>query len=490
MTDNTAQAKKKKARRPGRWGLIAGRKSTPDGQAFVSLRLKFAAVLLISLVITVLATLLLIPLILNLVMSHYTSTTQVDKRLDNYIASFADYVTEDNVKSDDAAAVVKWTRLHRYVHLVVFEGDEAQFGAAGGEMLEGDKPPIIDPIFTDNVTEDGDSDAAVIGKTYAISFADRICSVSVVDYSSSMLYDAVLLGGVFLALAVFFLFMILYYHSQIKAIAALSARVERISGGELSAEIPCDRNDELGNLARDVDAMRTTIITKMDEERKAWEVNSQLITSMSHDIRTPLTTLLGYMELLSADTQNLTPEQQAYVKVCAEKTEQIKGLSDKLFLYFWAYHRPEEDVTLETYPATLLLEQMLGEWLLPMESEGIRVETSLEDVPADAGVTVNVDCLRRIMDNLFDNIRKYADRAHPVAVTARMTQAEDGRDILSLTLANRVGTPKEGSSGTHVGHRTCAAMTALMGGGFETELCNGSFSATLTLPATQVAQET
>ncbi len=479
----TEKAKKTKKSRLWDNELISRHRRTPGGRAFVSLRLKFAVVLVISAVTTTLLALLLIPLTLNLIMNHYTSVDQVDGRLDNYIQSFANYVAQDEVRSDDAAAVVKWTKTHRYVHLVVFEGEKAQFGAAGGEMLEGDKPPVIDPIFTENVTENEDSDAAVIGKTYTVLFADRSCSVSVVDYSASMLYDAVLMIGVILALACFFVVMIFFYHRQIKAIAALSAQVERVSGGELTAHIQNERNDEIGSLARDVDAMRATIITKMEEEREAWEVNSRLITSMSHDIRTPLTTLLGYMELLSADTQNLTPEQKAYVEVCASKAEQIKGLSDKLFLYFWAYHRAEEEVPLQAYPATLLLEQMLGEWMLPMESEGMQVELSLEAIPAEAGITVNVDCLRRVMDNLFDNVRKYAHRDHPVRVTAHVEGGSDTSTLL-LTVKNHIGTPKEGSSGTHVGHRTCAAMMALMGGGFEVESCDAEFAARLSLPVT------
>lgn len=444
----------------------------------MSLRLKFAIVLASSAVTAILLSLLLIPLVTNLVVNHYTSSSQVDKRLDNYIQNFADYVTDGDVRSDDAAAVVKWTKYHRYVHLVVFEGDEAQFGAAGGEMLEGDKPPVIAPIFTDNVMDNDDS---VIGKTYTVRFFDRVCSVSVVDYSVSMVYDSVLVGGIIIALALFLLVMLLYYHRQIKDIVALSEEVERISGGNLSARIQDNRNDEIGNLARDVDAMRTTVITKMEEERQAWEMNSRLITSMSHDIRTPLTTLLGYTELLSSDTENLTSEQQAYVKVCAEKAEQIKGLSDKLFLYFWACHREEEDVPLQEYPAVLLLEQMLGEWLLPMESEGITVELSLQEISADQKITVNVDCLRRVMDNLFDNIRKYADKDASVRVLAQVN-GEGGSPMVILTITNRVGRPKEGSSGTHVGHKTCAAMMHLMGGDFRAQRVGGDFSARLSLP--------
>jgi len=461
--------------------LFVGKKKTPGGKPFVSLRLKFAAVLVGCATVTILLALLLIPLVLNLVMTHYTHPERVDHRLEDYIHSFADYVMDQEVKSDDVASVVKWTKRHRYVHLVVFEGEKAQFGVVGGEVLEGDQPPVMDPIFTDTVWDDDASDA-VIGKIYNVTFADRNCLVSVVDYSASMVYEMTLIGGIILAAACFFVVMILYYHKQIKAIVSLSEAVERMSGGELTTHIKGTRNDEIGNLARDVDTMRATIIQKMDEEREAWDVNSELITSMSHDIRTPLTTLLGYMELLSADTQNLTDEQKAYIQVCADKAEQIKGLSDKLFLYFWAYHRNEDEVPLQSLPAGLLLEQMLGEWLLPMESENVTVDISLQALSPETNIMVNVDCLRRVMDNLFDNIRKYADRAYPVCVLADL-RWENGRPReVMLSFENRVGVPKEGSSGTHVGHRTCRNMLELMGGRFEIKQEEKVFVAIIGLP--------
>lgn len=431
---------------------------------------------MVSALTTLILALLLIPLALSIVMDVYKAPNMVDKRMDAYIQDFADYVSDQQVKSDNAAAVVQWTKRHRYVHLVVFEDEEASFGAAGGEMLPGDEPPVIDPIFIDIIAEDNDQ-TAVIGNTYVVRFADKVCSVSVVDYSASVVYDSTLTGCVIFAITCFFVVMIFYYHRQIKAIVTLSGDVERISGGELTASIHQGRNDEIGNLARDVDTMRTTIIQKMEEEHEAWMVNSQLITSMSHDIRTPLTTLLGYMELLSADTSNLTPEQKAYVEVCTAKAEQIKGLSDKLFLYFWAYHRGEEDVPMENYPVAFLLEQMLGEWMLPMEGEGFQVQTSLQDLPPHAEVLVNVDCLRRILDNLFDNIRKYAHHQSPVVVEGHIQ-----KDCVVLTLTNAIGTPKEGSSGTHVGHKTCQNMARLMGGEFATHIQEDTFTATLRLP--------
>lgn len=457
--------------------LFARGSRETGGKPFVSLRIKFAAVLLMTAVATVITALLTIPVALNLITEYHMKPERVDARLDDYIHNFAEYVAEDQVRSDDTSAVVKWTKFHRYVHLVVFEGNEAQFGVADGEILEGDASPAVDPIFTGIISEDEDPNATIIGNTYVVRFADRICSVSVIDYSRAAVADVVLMGGIILSTSVFLVVMLLYYHSQTRAIVALSRDVERVSGGELSADISSQRNDEIGGLARDVNAMRTTIIQKMDEQQDAWRANGELITSMSHDIRTPLTALLGYMELLQNDQDNLTEEQKAYIRVCAGKAEQIKGLSDKLFLYFWAYNRRENEVETEPYEAGLLLDQMLGEALIWLESEGMTVKLLTDPLPPEVRVTVNIDCLRRVVDNIFDNIRKYADLNHPIELSITSTDEE-----VLVSVGNTVSTKQRNDSSTGIGLKTCRNMMSLMGGGLSTEQGDGRFKVVLRLP--------
>ena len=198
---------------------------------------------------------------------------------------------------------------------------------------------------------------------------------------------------------------------------------------------------------------------------------------MTHDIRTPLTTLLGYMELLSADSEALTPEQKEYIKVCTTKAEQIKGLSDKLFLYFWAFNRVEPETELETVEAALLFEQLVAEYIPAMEAAGIHIETDLTAIqPADT-VRIRAESIRRVSDNVFDNLVKYADRSEPVTVTA---VREKG--LLNLTVRNAVSPKSDKTSSTRIGVKTCVNMMKTMNGAFATSETDGYFSATMTLP--------
>ncbi len=291
--------------------------------------------------------------------------------------------------------------------------------------------------------------------------------------------DLIVLGGILFAILLFLLVMLIYYHHQIRAIVALSWEVRAVSEGQLESAISTFRNDEIGQLAGDVNLMRQTILEKMAEREAAWQANSDLLTSMTHDIRTPLTTLLGYMDLLGKDNDNLTEEQRSYVRICTQKAAQIKGLSDKLFLYFWAYNRAdsEGESPAEVYECGLLFEQLIGDYIPAMEAVGLSISADLSPIRPEDHVAVQIDSLRRVTDNLFDNAAKYADPRSPVRITA-----ERDNELVKLCFSNAVGPRRENTSGTRIGTKTCVCIMEQLNGHFETQEKDGRFTATLTLP--------
>ncbi len=454
-----------------------------DGRRFVSMRVKFVAVLGITGISVIIGALLLIPLVLGLFRNAYMSPERVDKRLDGYIRSFAEYVAEKDIRSDDAAGVVKWTKRHRSVYLAVLGGPESDFGAAGGELWEGGAKPDMDVFFDELIPDsDGSFGGSSItidenGTVYVVGFANGLSSVAVVDYSVNTWSDGIVIAGVCLALVIYFLTVLGYYHSQIRAIVALSEDVESISNGTMDGTIAADRNDEIGRLASDVDTMRHTIMRRVEEREEAWQANSELLTSMTHDIRTPLTALLGYMELLNGENEGMTPEQKNYLRLCTAKAEQIKGLSDKLFLYFWAYNRRELDNHGDVLEAALLFEQIIGDYIPAMEPVGLSIETDFSALTSEDTVSVHMDSLRRITDNLFDNLKKYADPHEPVRIEAH----RDGNTLV-VAFTNAIGPQRVHTTSTRIGLRTCRNMMEGMGGKFTSDSDERRFTASLHFP--------
>lgn len=456
------------------------------GRRFVSMRVKFVGFLCAVGLSVIAAALILIPLVLSVFRTVYMRPALVSNRMDRYVESFATYVADKNVRSDDTAAVVKWTRHHRSVYLTVFSDTDENFGAAGGELLPDGSLPDMEPFF-DKILPNADGsygdsmEVSSAGTLYTVLFADGHASVAVVDYSLSTASDVIIFGGLILAIAVFFVVVLVYYHIQTRAIVTLAREVEAVSNGALNSAIVADRNDEIGLLARDVNIMRNTIIEKMEEQTRAWQANSDLLTSMTHDLRTPLTTLLGYLELLSAEREgegdNLTEEQRAYLRVCTTKVEQIKELSDKLFHYFWAYNRSDREADPEPFDAALLFGQLFGDYIPAMEAAGLTVIPDMDAIPAGATVRVRPDCLRRVTDNLFDNLVKYADPAEPVTVTASVVQ-----NHLILRMENKIAPISEKNTSTRIGHKTCHNMMELMHGTFRAQTDGNCFIAELSFP--------
>ena len=123
----------------------------------------------------------------------------------------------------------------------------------------------------------------------------------------------------------------------------------------------------------------------------------------------------------------------------------------------------------------ILLGQLLGESRAQLQQQGFTVQLLLpqQDVQIEADVTY----LKRVFDNLFDNIRKYADPARPVAIAALL---EDG--ALHVCLSNSVNPGAGRIESNKIGLRTCAKIMAQMAGGFKRYTENGKFTAEVILP--------
>lgn len=450
------------------------------GRRFISMRVKFLAVLAVTGVMVLVAALVLIPLTLQVFRNYYMKTEHVEERLESHITRFAAFVEDEHIRSDDAASVVRWTRLHRSVYLTVFNDENHQFGAAGGELWQDgtapDMKPFFDPIISSGSSLEVTPDES--GKVYLVRFADGVHSVALVDYSLSTFTDFIIVGGVLLAICVFFIVTLVYYHLQTRAIVHLSREVEAVSEGHLEADIAADRNDEIGQLAEDVNRMRSTILEKMAEREQAWQANSDLLTSMTHDIRTPLTALLGYMELLDNEKESMTEQQKTYLRICTQKAEQIKGLSDQLFLYFWAYNHAlsPSELKLERFGAALLFEQLIGDNIPRLQAKGLQIEADLSGIRDGDEISVDVENLRRVTDNVFDNILKYAAPSSPIRI-----KAERGDGCLHVCFENKAER-EDVPTGTHIGVKTCVSIMKSLQGGFETHAKDETFSAILTLP--------
>ena len=167
--------------------------------------------------------------------------------------------------------------------------------------------------------------------------------------------------------------------------------VERLEEKQMDFHIKLEGNDELTRLAESINVLAQSQLRISRQEREMQEEREMLIRSLSHDIRTPLTSLISYSQIVG-DREGLTPEETAsYIRLVQEKSQQIKELTDRLLGEKQAGREQVEDLR-------FLMEQMAFQWEEILE-ERFACRIDLEACGRTAG-TLDVGGLWRIMDNM------------------------------------------------------------------------------------------
>ncbi|SEU12745.1 Signal transduction histidine kinase [Lacrimispora sphenoides] len=385
------------------------------------------------------------------------------KRLTGYQTSFENYINKYNISVKNVRSISKWVKNHKYVYVTIFNGNEIIYES--GFWNDAYAP-------YETASSIGESSKQAIRD---ISFSDGTYSVSIIDSSEIKWYNLV----TYISWGVFFLFLfvilIFYNHRIIARIMLLSKEVSLIEKGDLEQPIFYKGNDEIALLAKNADNMRNSIITRYKSEKEAWEANSELITSMSHDIRTPLTSLIGYLEILDSKSYHSEEQFDKYIKSCRDKSIQLKDLSDRLFQYFLVFGKEKIMMQMETFDAKILLQQLLMEYVFDLGNLGLDVKT--EFVEESCSITADIQYLRRLFDNLFSNVRKYAGNDGPVFVKSHI----DGDDLI-ITISNEIRRDSMFLESTNIGLKTCLKIVEQMNGTFEIQKNRTNFEVRVTFP--------
>ncbi|WP_052488024.1 sensor histidine kinase [Gordoniibacillus kamchatkensis] len=177
-------------------------------------------------------------------------------------------------------------------------------------------------------------------------------------------------------------FIVLFYwmtRKKMRSIEELAAGMKEISRGNLDHRVAERSSDEIGSLATHINLMAYELQHTIEEERRAERTKSELITNVSHDLRTPLTLIMGYLRLLK-DKNYESPEQaEQYLHISYSKAEKLKQLIEDLFEYTKLESR-DIPLRFETLSLNELLDQLAEELVTVAENERLFLSRSL---PAD-----------------------------------------------------------------------------------------------------------
>ncbi|WP_419891538.1 sensor histidine kinase [Paenibacillus xylanexedens] len=131
----------------------------------------------------------------------------------------------------------------------------------------------------------------------------------------------------------FVLFFFLFSRKVMRVLDEITAGIQEVAKGELSHRIEVKTSDEFGVVAASINQMAEQLQLSLQEERNAVAAKNDLITGISHDLRTPLTSILGFLEYIEKDRYQDEIEMRYYVSIAYEKSLTLRKLIDDLFEY-------------------------------------------------------------------------------------------------------------------------------------------------------------
>ena len=195
-----------------------------------------------------------------------------------------------------------------------------------------------------------------------------------------------------------------FQKKNLRYLEQIALEAEEISRGNLDREIPLEGTDELTILAERLNSMSADVRNLMDREREAERSKNELVTNVAHDLRTPLTSIRGYLDLL-VHQKNLDEEtKERYAQIAFDKTKRLQDLIEELFDFTkMSYGK----ISVKPGPLDLmkLLEQLSDEFYPLFDRAGLtfEFESNVDSIPMIGDGML----LARLFANLLNNAVKY-----------------------------------------------------------------------------------
>ena len=444
----------------------------------------------------------------------YLSEENKKAREEDYLEDLRQYILENNITAADSDKFQAWIDENSYVFLEVSSGTELIYSSiivnpelppeedGEGELPEGGG--VVDPENPDpenpekpgeeNGGKDNDNIGGILSGPTREELLDKVANITnretidieyedgkketflvkVYDYSEYFQRDILNILCFIVSMIVLATVIVEHFGRIIVRINRLQYDVKEVAEGHLEYPIVATGFDEITRLAYDVENMRTSMLENIEKEREALQMNTELITSMSHDIRTPLTVLMGYVDIMKSD---LPPEEMREYVLASEKTvHRLKQLSDDMFKYFRAFGKGAEGITMEEYDAATLFEQLLTEHVLLLSESGYDVKYDISEL-LEGNYIVRTDAphMTRIIDNIFSNLYKYADMEREVYITGKKVDDTAVFEFKNTTKIN------SGAESSKVGLKTCKRLSEYILNSFDYGDEDGTFTLTFSM---------
>ena len=202
------------------------------------------------------------------------------------------------------------------------------------------------------------------------------------------------------AVIIFVLLFLFLFGQKVSYLISIIQGVKALEEKQMDFEIPLEGNDEFTQLAESINYLAISQKLLKEKEEGLKKEREEMIRSISHDIRTPLTSILSYSEYMQKKEDWNKEEVLSYMELMQAKAEQIKILTNQLL------GKKERNLELVEH-GKILIEQLVMEWEELLE-EQFQCEVIWRQCDPFSGI-FDISELRRIFDNLSSNVEKYGD---------------------------------------------------------------------------------
>ncbi|WP_434304965.1 HAMP domain-containing sensor histidine kinase [Clostridium botulinum] len=317
----------------------------------------------------------------------------------------------------------KYKENNLKIYIVNNKGHVLYNGGNSSEKVI-DLQPFIDKQITlqDEIRYDGNGKGVDYSKISAIKVNGEILNVlvkgstnpnnkyHVIDRSSGSI-------GSLLMIIILIIILSFITRPKLKYIKEICNALNKMARGDLKYRIKEKGKDELQLIAFNVNNMAKELERKIENERNIEKAKQDLITNVAHDLRTPLTNIIGYIEIVREGSYKNENELLKYINIISSKAEGLRKLTNDLFMYT-KLSSGSVNLSINEFSINELIKQLIDEYIDLFESNDLKIKEDL--ISESVLINGDADKIARIFDNLFTNAIKYSIK--PSDVNLRLTK--------------------------------------------------------------------
>ena len=313
-------------------------------------------------------------------------------------ANLDQYIEKEKLRTYDTEKLDAWCRENSGIDMEVFVDEKLVFSSVAD--LGGLKTPVRETEL--------DKKMAV-----PVVFADATADVVLYDYIYS--YEKAVVVEVLAAMVLFFIIILTGIRREVEYVKRLNDEIHALEGGDLTKEITIRGSDEVAMLAESIDEFRKSMKNQLSTIERLEKTNRMTSAEIAHDLRTPLTSLMMYLDFGLSEVHGKEPQAEEYLTKAKEKAIRLKNLLDENFSYTTMtdfFMKEKQEVQ-----ADAALSGFINDFVINLESRGFHV---LQDIRfRQSSILLQRDALGRIFGNLATNIFKYAEEKGDIYICGR-----------------------------------------------------------------------